>query len=56
MFAGNIPGKTQTIPTAIYVAIESGETKLAFTYVFVSVAIAFGLLSITNGITKRGEI
>jgi molybdate transport system permease protein len=55
MFAGNIPGKTQTIPTAIYVAIESGETKLAFTYVFVSVAIGFGLLSITNGITKRGE-
>lgn len=55
MFAGNIPGVTQTIPTAIYVAIESGETKLAFTYVFVSVVVAFGLLSITNGLLKRGD-
>ena len=30
MFAGNIPGKTQTIPTAIYVAIDSGNMDMAW--------------------------
>jgi molybdate transport system permease protein len=30
IFAGNIPEKTQTIPTAIYVAMESGEMNLAW--------------------------
>src|SRR5665647_578948 len=29
MIAGNIPGRTQTIPTAIYYAVESGETEVA---------------------------
>ncbi|MBP1751664.1 MAG: molybdenum transporter permease subunit, partial [Geobacteraceae bacterium] len=29
MVAGNIPGKTQTIPLAIYSAVESGEEELA---------------------------
>ena len=29
MFAGNLPGKTQTTPTAIYVAIESGNMESA---------------------------
>ncbi|MEH7250801.1 molybdate ABC transporter permease subunit [Neobacillus niacini] len=33
MFAGNIPGKTQTIPTAIYVAIDSGNMELAWLWV-----------------------
>ena len=33
MFAGNIPGKTQTIPTAIYVAIDSGNMELAWSWV-----------------------
>ncbi|NMB09774.1 MAG: molybdate ABC transporter permease subunit [Tissierellia bacterium] len=29
MIAGNIPGKTQTIPTAIYYAVEAGDTHKA---------------------------
>jgi molybdate transport system permease protein len=29
MFAGNIPGCTQTIPTAIFFAIETGDTTVA---------------------------
>jgi molybdate transport system permease protein len=44
MFAGNIPGKTQTIPTAIYVAIESGEMAMAWTWVAVTMVLSFLLL------------
>ncbi|KIL51896.1 molybdate ABC transporter permease subunit [Jeotgalibacillus soli] len=53
MFAGNIPGKTQTIPTAIYVALETGDTKLAFIYVLFSISAAFILLGLTNVLNKR---
>jgi molybdate transport system permease protein len=44
MFAGNIPGKTQTIPTAIYVAIDSGDFQLAWLWVTASITISFLLL------------
>jgi molybdate transport system permease protein len=44
MFAGNIPGKTQTIPTAIYVAIESGEMTMAWAWVAVTMVLSFLLL------------
>ena len=27
MLAGNIPGKTQTVPLSIYTAVQTGETK-----------------------------
>ena len=29
MVAGNIPGETQTVPTAIYIAVETGRMDLA---------------------------
>lgn len=48
MFAGNIPGKTQTIPTAIYMAIESGNTTIAWYYVFISISFSFILLFLIN--------
>lgn len=44
MFAGNIPGLTQTLPTAIYVALDSGKTALAWMWVIVIVAISFCML------------
>ncbi|GEK57590.1 molybdate ABC transporter permease subunit [Marinococcus halophilus] len=47
MFAGNIPGVTQTMPTAIYVAIESNQMNLAYTYVGISIFISFLLLGLT---------
>ncbi|GGE50470.1 putative molybdenum transport system permease protein YvgM [Pullulanibacillus camelliae] len=52
MFAGNIPGKTETIPTAIYVAIESGENRLTYLYVLISICTAFILLVITNSFKR----
>ncbi|WP_068672592.1 molybdate ABC transporter permease subunit [Oceanobacillus sp. Castelsardo] len=48
MFAGNIPGKTQTVPTAIYLAIETGATSIAWYYVLVSISFSFVLLFIIN--------
>ncbi|WP_214625971.1 molybdate ABC transporter permease subunit [Paenibacillus agaridevorans] len=48
MIAGNIPGRTQTIPTAIYVAGDSGNTAMAWAWTIVIIAISF-LLLLTTG-------
>ncbi|EJO5347640.1 molybdate ABC transporter permease subunit [Clostridium botulinum] len=42
MVAGNIPGKTQTIPLAIYFAAEGGDTKTA--NILMSIVIAFSFI------------
>jgi molybdate transport system permease protein len=52
MFAGNIPGSTQTIPSAIYLALETGETQIAWYYALISVGFSFILLFSINR-TKR---
>ncbi len=44
MFAGNIPGETQTIPTAIYIAIDSGNMTMAWLWVISIVILSFILL------------
>jgi len=44
MFAGNIPGVTQTIPTAIYIAIDSGHMQMAWLWVISIVIISFFML------------
>ncbi|KPN94543.1 molybdate ABC transporter permease subunit [Lysinibacillus sp. ZYM-1] len=44
MFAGNIPGKTQTTPLAIYMAIDAGNMTLAWTWVLCMMAISFLML------------
>jgi molybdate transport system permease protein len=44
MFAGNIPGETQTIPTAIYIAIDSGNMEMAWLWVISIVIISFAML------------
>jgi molybdate transport system permease protein len=49
MFAGNIPGETQTIPTAIYIAIDSGNMALAWLWVISIVIISFIMLLIVRG-------
>ncbi|WEG12375.1 molybdate ABC transporter permease subunit [Pullulanibacillus sp. KACC 23026] len=47
MFAGNIPTKTQTIPTAIYVAIDTGHMSIAWILVITTVIISFIMLLVT---------
>lgn len=44
MFAGNIPGKTQTMSTAIYMSIESGNINLAWMLVGTMILISFLML------------
>ncbi len=44
MVAGNIPGKTQTIPTAIYFAVDSGQEHLANILVMVMTIFSFILV------------
>jgi molybdate transport system permease protein len=44
MFAGNIPGETQTLPTAIYIAIDSGNMTIAWAWVISIVIISFIML------------
>lgn len=41
MLAGNIPGRTQTIPVAIYFAVEAGDMNQAMVLVLVVLAVAF---------------
>ncbi|NOV01050.1 molybdate ABC transporter permease subunit [Paenibacillus planticolens] len=48
MIAGNIPGKTQTIPTAIYVAVDSGNTTMAWAWTCSIIFISFLMLFLTR--------
>lgn len=48
MVAGNIPGKTQTIPTAIYYAVETGNQSLANTLVAMMTVFSFFLIFALN--------
>ena len=48
MFAGNIVGRTQTAPIAIYVAMESGNMNLAWLLVISLVLISFLMLLLSN--------
>ena len=44
MLAGNIPGKTATIPIAIYLAVESDDLQRAIAWCLVDVTISLALL------------
>ena len=44
MLAGNIPGKTETIPIAIYFAVEANEIQRAMSWCAVDVGISIALL------------
>jgi molybdate transport system permease protein len=48
MLAGNIPGQTQTIPMAIYFAVESGDMRLAAIWVLIILSLALSLLTAVN--------
>ncbi len=48
MLAGNIPGKTETIPLAIYFAIEGGDDRTAILWALASTALALAALGAAN--------
>ena len=45
MIAGNIPGRTETIPIAIYFAVEADDIQRALYWCAVDVVISLALLS-----------
>src|ERR1017187_7355295 len=45
MLAGNIPGRTATIPIAIYFAVEANDVQTAVAWCLVDVVISLALLS-----------
>jgi molybdate transport system permease protein len=44
MIAGNIPHRTQTLPTAIYIAVETGNTEMAWAWTITIVAVSFAMM------------
>jgi len=52
MVAGNLPGVTQTMPLAIYGAME-GDFNTAITISILLVLISFGIMAIISVLTKR---
>ena len=48
MIAGNIPGRTQTVATAIYDAVEAGNGELARTLVIIVSFVSVAILTIAN--------
>ena len=53
MLAGNIPNKTQTIPTAIYYAVQAGNAPLAQKLVLLMTLFSFLLILLMNLWLKR---
>lgn len=55
MIAGNIPGKTQTVPTAIYVAVDSGNQPMAWAWTGAVIVISFLMLLCTRQSHRDGS-
>ncbi len=53
MLAGNIPGRTQTIPLALYSAVEGGRSVEANILLGVTVALSFGLIAVVSIYERR---
>lgn len=53
MLAGNIPGKTQTMSTAIYSAVQSGDRDTAFIWAFVIILLSLVIMILMNYWTNR---
>ncbi|WP_287127626.1 molybdate ABC transporter permease subunit [Candidatus Cyanaurora vandensis] len=54
MLAGNIPGKTQTMPLAIYQATQTGEESLALGLALLLTLTALGGLLLSQQLGQRG--
>jgi molybdate transport system permease protein len=53
MIAGNIAGKTRTLPLAIYSAVAGGDMKTAWGYVVVIVLFSFIVVALMNWFTAQ---
>ena len=59
MIAGNIAGKTRTLPLAIYSSVAAGDMDTAYRYVLIIVIISFAVVALMNWFSfqerKRGR-
>lgn len=55
MVAGNIPSKTQNIPTAVYYAVESGDMKTANELFIIVMLIGFTFITIFNYLISKND-
>ncbi len=55
MLAGNIPGQTQTVPMAIYFAVEAGDMKQASIWVLIILGISLSVLAGVNYWSASGR-
>lgn len=53
MIAGNIAGKTRTLPLAIYSAVAAGDMEGAYDYVLIIVIISFAVVVCMNWFAAR---
>ncbi|GAB4321451.1 MAG: molybdate ABC transporter permease subunit [Dehalococcoidia bacterium] len=51
--AGNIPGRTQTAPTAIYDAVQAGNDDLANRLALISVILVLAIISVVTFVAQR---
>lgn len=55
MIAGNIAGKTRTLPMAVYSSVAAGDMDTAYDYVIILVLIAFIIIALMNYITMSNS-
>ena len=53
MFAGNVPGKTQTMSTAIYAAVQANDYDLAFKWAILLAAFSLVFIYAMNSVVQR---
>ncbi len=56
MLAGNIPGQTQTMPMAIYFAVESGNIQEAWLWTIAIMGITISGMTAVNFWQQRGQL
>lgn len=54
MFAGNIPGRTNTMPLEIYAAYQAGDDSRALLYVGVLTALSITVVAVASRLSNRG--
>lgn len=55
MIAGNIAGKTRTLPLAVYSAVAAGDMDTAYGYVWIIVGISFAVVLFMNYYAAKGR-
>ena len=55
MVAGSIPGRTQTLPLALYAAVQAGKDRDALGYTLLLTVVAFAALGAVALFQKRLE-